>query len=71
MKNSKSYINEYGVKTSDKLEKIENAAWDWVNDGGSWARKSASKKLFNFRMRWEKEVERIGGVDHTFGDSIA
>jgi len=70
MKNG-AYINEYGVKTSAKLEKIKIAAWDWVNDGGSWSRKSESKKLFNFRMRFEEEVERIGGVDYTFGDAIA
>jgi hypothetical protein len=70
MKNG-AYINEYGVKTSAKLEKIKIAAWDWVNDGGSWSRKSESQKLFNFRMRFEAEVERIGGVDYTFGDAIA
>jgi len=71
MKNNESYINEYGVKTSARLEKIKTAAWEWVNDGGSWSRKRDSQKLFNFRMRFEEEVERIGGVDYTFGDSIA
>ena len=69
--NKNYYINQYGVKTSKKLEKIKTAVWEWVNDGGSWARKSESKKLFNFRMRFEKEVERIGGVDYTFGDCLA
>lgn len=71
MKNNGAYINEYGVKTSKKLDKIKKDAWEWVNDGGSWSRKAESQKLDNFRMRFEKEVERIGGVDYTFGDSIA
>ena len=70
MKNG-AYINKYGVKTSDKLEKIMNSAWEWVNDGGSWSRKVESQKLFNYRMRWEKEVERIGGVNYTFDDCLA
>lgn len=70
MKNG-AYINKFGVKTSKKLEKIKTAAFDWVNDGGSWARKRDSQKLFNYRMRFEKEVERIGGVNYTFGDCIA
>lgn len=70
-KNNGAYINEYGVKTSAKLEKIKIAAWEWVNDGGSWARKRESQKLFNFRMRFEAEAERIGGVKYTFGDCIA
>ena len=71
MTNNGAYINEYGVKTSKKLDKIKNAAWEWVNDGGSWARKRDSQKLFQFRMRFEAEAERIGGVDYTFGDCIA
>jgi|TARA_B100001094_G_scaffold332747_1_gene406201 hypothetical protein len=70
MKNG-AYINKYGVKTSAKLDKIKNAAWDWVNDGKSWSRKAESKKLWNYRMRFEKEAERIGGLDYTFGDAIA
>ena len=70
MKNG-AYINNFGVKTSDRLEKIKEAAFNWVNDGGSWSRKRDSQKLFNYRMRFEKEVERIGGVKYTFGDCIA
>tara|TARA_R100000655_G_scaffold5625_1_gene17134 strand:- start:35 stop:247 length:213 start_codon:yes stop_codon:yes gene_type:complete len=70
MKNE-AYINQHGAKTSEKLEKIKIAAWEWVNDGGSWSRKAESQKLFNYRMRWEKEVERIGGVNYTFGDCLA
>ena len=71
MKNQESYINEYGVKTSKKLDKINKAAWEWFNDGGNISRKLNSIKIMNFRRRWEKEVERIGGVDYTFGDCIA
>jgi hypothetical protein len=70
-KNNGAYINEYGMKTSEKLEKINEQAWNWVNDGGSWARKRDSLKLLKFRMKWEKEAERIGGVNYTFGDCIA
>ncbi len=70
MKNG-AYINKYGVKTSAKLDKIKNAAFDWVNDGGKWSRKAESQKLFNYRMKFEKEVERIGGVNYTFGDCLA
>ena len=70
MKNG-AYINKYGVKTSAKLDKITRAAFEWVNDGGAWSRKRDSQKLFNYRMRFEKEVERIGGVKYTFGDCIA
>ena len=70
MKNG-AYINKYGVKTSAKLDKIKNAAFDWVNDGGSWSRKRDSQKLFNYRMKFEKEVERIGGVKYNFSDCLA
>ncbi len=65
------YTNQYKVKTSEKLEKIKISAFNWVNDGGSWSRKRDSQKLFNYRMRFEKEVKRIGGVNYTFGDCIA
>ena len=47
------------------------AAWSYINDGGSWARKRDSKKLANLRLKWEKEVERIGGVDYNFSDCLA
>ncbi len=66
-----AFIDKYGCKTSKKLEKIKKAAWEWANDGGSWSRKAESQKLFNFRMRFEKEAERIGGVNYTFGDCLA
>ncbi len=39
-----AYTNEYGVKTSEKLEKIKITAFKWVKDGGSWERKRASQK---------------------------
>tara|TARA_R110002050_G_scaffold174868_1_gene307791 strand:+ start:323 stop:538 length:216 start_codon:yes stop_codon:yes gene_type:complete len=71
MKNNEAYINEYGVKTSKKLEKIKIAAWEWANDGGNWARKRDSIKMIKFRMRFEAEAERIGGVKYTFGDFLA
>jgi hypothetical protein len=71
MANNKSYIDQYGVKTSKKLEKIKITAWEWVHDGGNWARKRDSIKMIKLRMRFEKEAERIGGVKYTFGDCLA
>ena len=68
---TKSYINKYGMKTSKKLDKINRAVWEWANDGGNWSRKANSIKMINFRRRWEKEVERIGGVNYTFSDCLA
>jgi len=70
MKNG-AYIDKYGCKTSKKLEQIKKVAWEWVNDGGNWARKRDSIKIIKLRMRFEKEAERIGGVDYTFGDCLA
>ena len=42
-----------------KLQKIEKAAWTWVNDGGSWARKRDSKKLANLRFLYNYYINNI------------
>lgn len=68
----KYYINQYGLKTSKKLDKIISAACDYVdNTRGSWEFKNNTKKMQKLRDRFDKEVERIGGVNYTFGDCIA
>tara|TARA_R100001443_G_scaffold90064_1_gene96551 strand:+ start:44 stop:253 length:210 start_codon:yes stop_codon:yes gene_type:complete len=66
------YINQYGQKTSKKLEKIIAEACDYVdNTRGSWEFKNNTKKMQKLRDRFNIEVERIGGVDYNFGDCIA
>lgn len=66
------YINQYGLKTSKKLDKIISDACDYVdNTRGSWEFKNNTKKMQKLRDRFDKEVERIGGVNYTFGDCIA
>lgn len=66
------YINQYGQKTSKKLEKIISQACDYVdNTRGSWEFKNSTKKMQILRDRFNREVERIGGVDYNFGDCIA
>lgn len=69
------YINEYGIKTSKKLDRIIAAAQnhtarsykgrvmfcDFLN----------TKRMRDLRSRFEMEVENIGGVDYTFGDCLA
>jgi len=72
LENMEAYINKYGVKTSKKLDKIVNLAWDYMNNGDkkTWSEKMATKKMQTLRDRFEKEVKNIGGVDYTFGDSL-
>ena len=66
------YINQYGLKTSKKLDRIILDACNYVdNTRGSWEFKNNTKKMQKLRDRFDKEVERIGGVNYTFGDCIA
>lgn len=66
------YIDKWGNKTSEKLEKIKKEAWHYVHvTKGTWEFKNSTKKMWKFRNRFEKEVERIGGVKYTFSDIIA
>jgi hypothetical protein len=73
MKNN-YYINQYGVKTSKKLDTIIDKAWEYLNTQSlnkSRSYKMQTKKIYDLRIRFEKEVEKIGGVDYTFGDTLA
>ena len=66
------YINQYGVKTSEKLEKIITQSRDYLYGGKGYNKsKWETKKMLSLRLRFEKEAERIGGVDYTFGDILA
>ena len=73
----KFYTNQYGVKTSDKLEKIMQQVREYVYDGkGSWEQKNNTKKMQNFRNRFEKEAERIekdskSELGYNFADVLA
>jgi hypothetical protein len=67
-----SFINKYGLKTSEKLEKIILQACDYVdNTRGTWEFKNNTKKMQKLRDRFEKEAKRIGGINYNFGDCIA
>ena len=67
-----SYINQYGVKTSIKLDKIINAAWDYLYGGKGYnTDKFNTKKYQTLLNRFEKEANAIGGVDYNLGDSLA
>ena len=69
---TKFYINQYGVKTSDKLQSIINAASEYLYGGKGYnSSKWETKKMSDFRTKFEKEVQSIGGVDYTFGDCLA
>ncbi len=66
------YINQYGVKTSKKLDVIIKQAQEYVDDRSrSWEFKNNTKKMLKLRQRFDREVERIGGVNYNFGDCIA
>lgn len=73
MKNTKNYyINQYGTKTSKKLDRIKDLAWEYIHDGKStFGRKIQTQKWSKLYARFEKEAERIGGVDYYLGDSVA
>ena len=73
MKNTNNYyINQYGVKTSKKLDRIKDLAWDYMYNGkGDWGKKMNTIKMYKLRSRFDKEAERIGGLDYNFGDSLA
>lgn len=69
---TKYYINQYGVKTSKKLDKIVEVAYNYMYNGSnkSWSDKLNTKKIADLRFKFEKEVEAIGGVDYEFGDTL-
>jgi hypothetical protein len=66
------YINQYGTKTSKKLDKIKDRAYDYVYGGrGFNTDKFYSKKYQNLIIQFEKEAEKIGGIDYNLSDVLA
>jgi hypothetical protein len=67
-----SYINQYGTKTSVRLEQIKNNAYNYVYGGkGFNTSKFSTKKYALLMNQFEKESELIGGVDYYLGDCLA
>ena len=72
MKTTKHYTNQYGVKTSYKLDAIIKSATDYVNNGNStFEKKNGTKKMETLRRRFEQEAKAIGGLIYNFSDCIA
>ena len=68
------YINQYGVKTSKKLDIIIDKAWSYIyreSMNNKYEYKVQTKKWSKLYNRFEIEAERIGGVDYYLGDCIA
>lgn len=67
-----AYINQYGTKTSIKLDKIKDAAWEYLYGGKGYnSNKFYTKKYAKLLSDFEKEADAIGGVDYSLGDSLA
>ena len=75
MKSTQIYINQYGVKTTKKLDKIIEAAQNHTrrnfNGNKMFCDFLETKRMVDLITRFEVEVDRMGGVDYTFGDCIA
>ena len=79
MKNTEIYIDEYGTKTTKKLNKIIEAAQNhrdrnfrgYEVNGITFGDFCETKRMMNLRNRFNAEVERIGGVNYNFGDCMA
>ena len=78
MKNTEIYIDEYGTKTTKKLNKIIDAAQKHRNrsfrgyevNGITFGDFCDTKRMRDLRNRFDIEVERIG-EDYNFGDCMA
>ncbi len=67
-----AYINQYGSKTSKRLEQIKNNAYNYIYGGKGYnSNKFLTKKYAIFQIQFEKEVELIGSVGYTLGDCMA
>ena len=75
MKSTQIYINQYGVKTTNKLDRIILAAQNHTrrnfNGNKMFCDFLETKRMIDLRNRFEVEVERIGGVPYSFGDCLA
>ncbi len=77
MKNTEIYTDEYGMKTTQKLNKIIDAARKHVAIR-FYNRKTdimfsdfcAQKRMLDLRKRFDAEAERIS-VNYSFGDCLA
>jgi len=69
------YINEYGVKTSKKLDRIIKAAQNHTarsyKGNVMFCDFLGTKRMQDLRNRFEVEAEAIGGVEYNFGDCLA
>lgn len=69
------YINEYGVKTSKKLDRIIKAAQNHTarsyKGNVMFCDFLGTKRMLELRYRFQTEAEAISGVDYTFGDCLA
>ena len=70
-----TYINQFGVKTSKKLDRIIKAAQNHTyrsyKGNKMFCDFLGTKRMSDLRTRFEAEAENIGGVDYTFGDCLA
>jgi len=75
MKSTQIYINQYGVKTTKKLDRIILAAQNHTrrnfNGNKMFCDFLETKRMMDLRNRFEVEVERIGGLPYNFGDCMA
>ena len=74
MKSTQIYINQYGVKTTKKLDRIILAAQNHTrrnfNGNKMFCDFLETKRMRDLRNRFDIEVERIG-EDYNFGDCMA
>ena len=70
-----TYTNEFGVKTSKKLDRIILAAQNHTKrcykGNVMFCDFLGTKRMIELSNRFHAEVENIGGVDYTFGDCLA
>ncbi len=70
-----TYINEYGVKTSKKLDRIIKSAQNHTarsyKGNVMFCDFLETKRMSELSARFESEVNNIGGVDYSFGDCLA
>ena len=71
----KAYINEFGVKTSKKLDRIIKSAQNHTKRSYKgnvmFCDFLSTKRMMELNNRFNAEVDAIGGVDYSFGDCLA
>lgn len=71
----KAYINEFGVKTSKKLNRIIESAQNHTKRSYKgnvmFCDFLGTKRMMELNNRFNAEVDAIGGVDYSFGDCLA